>query len=114
MLLLLTVAFAEDAWLTSDAELVRWPDGDPIVVKSLDEGARVEIVVEDELPVRVRSGIDFGWVPATMLTTEEPENAILPAGGLLDGLNLGGGMLPGGTFGTPPSFPSTPPSSGEE
>jgi len=113
MLLLLTVAFAEDAWLTSDADLVRWPDGEAIVVKSLVEGAKVEIVTEDEVLVRVRSGIDFGWIPASMLTEEEPENALLPPGGLLDGLNLGGGILPGGTFGTPPSFP-TPPSTGEE
>jgi len=113
MLLLLTVAFAEDAWLTSDADLVRWPDGEPIVVKSLVEGAKVEIVMEDEVLVRVRSGIDFGWIPASMLTEEKPENALLPAGGLLEGLNLGGGILPGGTFGPPPSFPTTP-STGEE
>lgn len=108
LLLLLSTAFAEDAWLTDPVDMVRWPDGEAVTVKTLTSGAKVEILVQDEGAelVRVRSGIDFGWVPADTLTTEQPEDAVLPAGGLLDGLNLGpmfGGQMPGG-------FPTLPPS----
>lgn len=96
-LLLLSTAFADDAWLITNNDLVRWPDGDPVAVKALTEGAKVEILVADEALglTRVRSGIDFGWVPSDALTLDEPENAIAPAGGLLDGLNLGGSLPPG-------------------
>ena len=111
LLLLLSTAFAQEAWLTEPVDLVRWPDGEPITVKALKSGSKVEILVQDEGAdlVRVRSGIEFGWVPAGALTLEQPEDAVLPAGGLLDGLDLGpmfGGQLPGGM----PSFPLAPPS----
>jgi hypothetical protein len=101
LFMLLSTAFAQDAWLTDTHDLVRWPDGEPVMVKSLTDGAKVEIVFEDEELglTRVRSGLDFGWVPSATLTTEAPEGAV--PGGLLDGLNLGGGLPPGAM--APPS-----------
>ena len=80
------------------------------VIKALDPGAEVSVVYRDGDLVRVRVGADFGWATEKAFTDEAPA-VIEPAGGLLDGLNLGGlsgGMAPnpfGGLPGAPPALP---------
>ncbi len=69
-------AFADDAWLTRDVELLRWPDhaeGREIVVSEAATGDKVEILFRDTELIRVRKGGDFGWVPVDALTEEAPE-----------------------------------------
>ena len=70
------LAFADDAWLTRDVELLRWPDqaeDREIVVAEGASGDKVEILFRDAELVRVRKGGDFGWVPVDALTEEAPE-----------------------------------------
>lgn len=70
------LAFADDAWLTRDVELLRWPDhaeGREVVVAEGATGDKVEILFRDTELVRVRKGGDFGWVPTDALTEESPE-----------------------------------------
>ncbi len=109
MLLLLTsLAMAEDAWTTQEVDLVRWPgatDDNPVVDHvGLDE--KVEIVFRDGERVRVRTGGYFGWCDAAALTDVSP----LPGTGLLDGLGLEGLSLEGlGLPALPPAGVPKPP-----
>ena len=80
------------------------------VIKALDSGAEVSVVYRDGDLVRVRVGADFGWADEKAFTDQAPA-VVEPAGGLLDGLNLGGlggGLAPnpfGGLPGAPPALP---------
>ncbi len=104
LLLLCSLALAEDAWTTQELDLVRWPgasDDNP-VVDHVAAQARVEVVYRDGERVRVRSGGDFGWCDAASLTDTSP----LPGTGLLDGLGLEGLSLQGLSM---PGLPPKPP-----
>jgi len=76
LFLLLSVAFAEDLWVTAPVEGVRWPDVTTVSV-TLAEGDKVEVLVRDGDKARVRKGTDFGWIPAADLTDVAPAT---PAG----------------------------------
>lgn len=109
----------ETLYAVDSVSLVRFPgeegDANP-VVKALDPGAEAVVVYRDAGLVRVRVGADFGWATEGAFTDVAPE-PVAPAGGLLDGLNLGGlngGLAPnpfGGLPGAPPALPpaGTPP-----
>ncbi len=97
LLVLCSLAFAEDLWAVAPTEGVRWPDVTAVSV-SLVEGDRVEVLVRDGEKVRVRKGTNFGWVPATALTNVEP---VTPA---IDGAE--GGELP--TFTLPGAEETAP------
>ncbi len=79
MLLILTLiglAAADDAWMTQDAVLVRWPAAvmeDAPTTARVDEGQKVEVVLRDGDQVRVKAVEDFGWVAADKVTDEDPE-----------------------------------------
>ncbi|MFT5583779.1 MAG: hypothetical protein ACI9VR_001363 [Cognaticolwellia sp.] len=113
-------ASTETLYTVDSVSLVRFA-GDPgdanPVIKALDAGAEVAVVYREGELVRVRVGADFGWADEKSFTDEAPA-AIEPAGGLLNGLNLGGlsgggfsgGLAPnpfGGLPGAPPA--GTPP-----
>jgi hypothetical protein len=103
----------ENLYAVDAVSLVRFPgdqgDSNP-VVKALDTGAEVSVVYRDGKRVRVRVGADFGWADEKAFTDQAPA-VVEPAGGLLDGLNLGGlggGLAPnpfGGLPGAPPALP---------
>lgn len=71
LLVLCSLAFAEDLWAVGPTEGVRWPDVTTVSL-TLAEGDRVELLVRDGAKVRVRKGTDFGWVAASAVTTVEP------------------------------------------
>lgn len=110
----------ETLYTTGEVGLLRFPGaagGDNPVVKSVAADTAVTVVYREGELVRVRSGADFGWAQASMLTDEAPAPV---GGGLLDGLDLGGiggglGGNPfgGSPFGSPtgglPGAPTTPP-----
>lgn len=84
-LALMTLAAAEDNWTVESAELARWPgaaDGN-VVVTTVAEGTKVEVLFRDGERVRVRSNADLGWVDASALTAESAEQP-----SLLDGIEL--------------------------
>jgi hypothetical protein len=101
----INLAFAEDAWVVNATELVRWPETvtPNAPVRSLEVNDKVEVVLRDGAQVRVRKGIDFGWVPATALTDKEPVVETPPALELTPGLELPPGLEL--------SSPLTPPAS---
>ena len=105
LFLLLSTAFASDAWLVAATDMQRFPseivDGN-VVIATVDEGAKVEIVFDAGEQLRIRSGADFGWILATAVVDEAPAGSI-DVGGLLDGLDLS--LPPGTTLDTPP-FPT--------
>lgn len=71
LLLLVQLAHAETRWAAADAEGVRWPDATVVSVK-LATGDEVEVLATDGDKVRVRKGVEFGWVAAASLTTVAP------------------------------------------
>lgn len=81
LLLLLSIAFAqepaEQAWLVEDAPSLRFPDAE-VAGPEFDAEQRVTVLFREDERVRVRSGNDYGWVPAEVLTTEAPEGAEPP------------------------------------
>jgi hypothetical protein len=81
LLLLASLAFAQNLYATQATSGVRWP-GEKGVSLTLKEGEEVEVVAEnaDKTLVRVRKGTDFGWVDATLLSAQAPGDL----GGLLD------------------------------
>ncbi|MCP4807475.1 MAG: hypothetical protein GY913_17915 [Proteobacteria bacterium] len=84
-LALLTLASADDNWTTEAAELLRWPGevtDNPIVV-SVEPGTQVEVLFVDGERVRVRLDSNLGWVDASALTAEAPDQP-----SLLDGIEL--------------------------
>jgi hypothetical protein len=91
LLLLASLCLAENLWATAPATGTRWPDV-AVTTVTLAAGDEVEVLVKDGDTVRVRKGTDFGWVPASALTSAapvKPEPSIdLSALGLpsLDGL----------------------------
>jgi len=91
LLLLSTLALAEDLWATTPTEGVRWPDVATVSV-TLVEGDRVEVLVRDGEKLRVRKGTDFGWVAASSLTNVEP---VKPVDEGLEGGALPSFTLPG-------------------
>ena len=91
LVLLSTLALAEDLWATAPTDGVRWPDVATVSI-TLAEGDRVEVLVRDGENVRVRKGTDFGWVAASSLTNVEPVNPVLDGfeGGALPSFTLPG------------------------
>lgn len=71
LLLLVQLSLAETRWATADAEGVRWPDATVVSVK-LASGDEVEVLATEGDKVRVRKGVEFGWVAAASLTTVAP------------------------------------------
>lgn len=69
---LVSFAHAEDAWIVSHVDLLRWPDKEHVTV-SLDKGEKVEVLVRDASVARVRRGTDFGWVDLGLLSATEVE-----------------------------------------
>lgn len=69
---LVSFARAEDAWIVSNVELLRWPDKAHVTV-SLEKGEKVEIMVRDAKIARVRRGTDFGWVDLGLLSATAVE-----------------------------------------
>ncbi|MDP6932684.1 MAG: hypothetical protein QGG40_07190 [Myxococcota bacterium] len=67
-------ASTESAWTVMSVELLRWPDSDQVVA-TVDLGTKVDVLVWDEQTVRVRSGVNFGWVARDQLTLDAPEPA---------------------------------------
>ena len=103
LLLLSSLALAEDAWTVEAVDLVRWPgvsDDNP-VVDQVRPDEKVEVLFRDGERVRVRTGGDFGWCDAAQLTDVSPA----PETGLLDGLGLEGLNLDGLQLGVPPKPP---------
>lgn len=64
----------ETHWLSRAEPLLRWP-GAQAVIATLDAGAEVTVVLRDGDQVRVRHGLDFGWVPAEALLAAPPAPA---------------------------------------
>jgi hypothetical protein len=91
LLLVSTLAFAEDLWATAPTEGVRWPDVATVSV-TLVEGDKVEVLMRDDEKVRVRKGTDFGWVAAASLTNVEPVKPLVEGeeGGALPSFTLPG------------------------
>lgn len=80
LLLLATLAMAEDLWVILPVDAVRWPDGAAVAVK-LGTGDQVEVLLRDGDRVRVRKGTDFGWVAASALSVtpiDKPIDLSLP------------------------------------
>jgi hypothetical protein len=79
-IMLVTVALApsawaqEAAWVTEEAETVRFLDDDT-AGPALDEGDRVIVIFREGDLVRVRKGDRFGWVAGSVLTDTAPEAA---------------------------------------
>ncbi len=81
LVLLASLAFAQNLYATQATSGVRWP-GEKGVSLTLKEGEEVEVVSEnaDKTLLRVRKGTDFGWVDATLLAPQAPGDL----GGVLD------------------------------
>lgn len=90
-----------EAWLTREVPLHRWSDG-AVVLRTLPEKARVEVLVADGNQTRVRRGVDYGWVPSDSLTKDAPAGAIGDAPDFGFGNNITVIPKPGGT---PPPRP---------
>ncbi len=94
---LVSFAHAEDGWIAVDMDLLRWPDKTHVSAK-LERGDQVEVLIHEGTLVRVRKGTDFGWLPATNVSTIEispladmPMELGLPGrGGLPAGLTFPG------------------------
>lgn len=71
-LLFTTLLHAETLWATEAVEGVRWP-GATIATVHLVPGDAVDVLVRDGGLVRVKRGLEFGWVPAEKLSAEEPK-----------------------------------------
>jgi hypothetical protein len=67
---LVTAALAEDNWVATAGDAVRWP-GQPTVAMRLDVGDKVEVLARQGPLVRVRRGTDFGWVDAKAVSSSE-------------------------------------------
>ena len=72
LLALPSLAAAEDAWLQTDIQALRWPDAQNISAR-LQEGDQVVVIYRTEDLVRIRKGSDFGWVPPSALSDQDPE-----------------------------------------
>ncbi|NOY25450.1 MAG: hypothetical protein GXP62_06210 [Oligoflexia bacterium] len=59
-------------WLSRDVPLLRWPDGQGTVAM-LDAGQPVTIILTDKDQVRIRHGLDYGWVPLDAVTDQSPD-----------------------------------------
>lgn len=75
MVFLLTLwtalARAETLWVSSPTDGVRWADNKAVSLH-LQAGDEVEVVYRDGAKVRVRKGVEFGWVDASALTSVQP------------------------------------------
>jgi hypothetical protein len=74
LLLFVLTALAGDEttrWTTTTVKLQRWQDA-PIVAAELEPNTRVEVLFEEGPLVRVRRGMDFGWVAKDALTDVPP------------------------------------------
>jgi hypothetical protein len=91
-----------DAWTTREVPLHRWSDG-AIVVRTLPEKARVEVLLVDGNQTRIRRAADFGWVPSDSLTKDAPPGAIDEAPDFGFGNNITIVPKPGGTPPKPPA-----------
>lgn len=98
LLLFVRLASAETLWAASAAEGARWPDAAVVTVR-LEPGDEVEVLARKDDKVRVRKGVDFGWVAATALT------AVAPAAPAPDP-TAEGGALP--DFTVTPAEPAAP------
>ncbi len=66
---------AESRWLTEDVEAKRFfAYDDEAKGPKLFKGDEVELVVASGDRVRVKKGSRYGWVSATVLTAEAPDN----------------------------------------
>lgn len=85
------VAWAEgpSAWLTTAVDADRFADREGFG-PALEQGDEVEVVLRDGERVRVRSGNDFGWVPASALSDVPPTPGELDLSGVLDSLKGAG------------------------
>ena len=112
LLLVPSLARAEDAWLLRAEKALRWPDAE-LTAMELAAGDRVAVVYRGADKVRVRKQDLFGWVPADALSPTEPAPEPAPAAAA-DGLpalpaldftaRIAGGRKP-----TPAAPPATTP-----
>ena len=77
---LVSMAHAEDMWITSTVSALRWPDK-AYPAMSLSKGDLVHVLLRDGDQVRVRKDDDFGWVPAAELSVVpiEPDLSFDPS-----------------------------------
>ena len=79
---------ASVVYASASVELVRWPDS-TVVVKAVKEGARLEVLAQEDGRTRVRTADNiFGWL-ATDQTAAEPPAVEAAAEG--EGIDLGSG-----------------------
>lgn len=68
--------------LAREVPLARWSDRPDVVVATLPAGTELSLVLTQGQLVRVRHGIDFGWVPLDALQAIEvappADPAVLP------------------------------------
>ena len=74
-LLLPSLAFAEDAWLTQEVQALPWPDAEKVSV-ALEAGDKVVVIYRMEELVRVRKDDSYGWVPQAILSDQDPTPAV--------------------------------------
>lgn len=84
LLLVPSLAWAEDAWLLRAVEAQRWPDA-PAVSLSLAAGDKVAVLYRADGLVRVRKEDGYGWVPEDALSSTAPvepgeEVPVVPGG----------------------------------
>lgn len=108
LLLLARLCSAETLWAATAAEGVRWPEATAVSV-SLQPGDEVEVLARQAGLVRVRKGVNFGWVKPDALTDVEPPKAEGVPGDAGD-LFPGFAVEPGGTpvEGAAPATPAAP------
>jgi len=58
-------------WITEQTELKRWLNKDGTSA-NVNAGRRVEVILESDDFVRVRSGTDFGWIARDKLSLLDP------------------------------------------
>ncbi len=80
LLVLSSLIFGGSAWAadvvyaTAEVASVRFPDADT-AGPTFAKDARLEVLVEDGDRLRVREGDKYGWIDATLVTTEAPAAA---------------------------------------
>ena len=98
MLLAIWLSFAsaqeatpEVVWAKAEVKSVRFAD-DTVAGPTFERNAQLEVILREGNRVRVRQGDDYGWIPASTVTTEAPptfDAAELEE--LMKGMDLGGG-----------------------
>lgn len=104
LLLLARLCSAETLWAASAAEGVRWPEVTAVSV-SLQPGDEVEVLARQGDLVRVRKGVNYGWVQAGTLTDVAPPK---PEGVPAEGADLFPGSTGEPVEGTAPADGAAP------